>query len=395
MRAFEGIRVLDLTHVFAGPFCTFQLAVMGADVIKIESPDFPDMMRDEGNSEALNELGLSNFFVCQNSEKKSLSLNLKSDDDREFFLKLVRTADVLVQNYSGKAMERLGFSYKKLKKINSKLIYCSMTGFGKTGPKAEHPAYDSVIQAYSGLMELNGLKSTGPLRVGPAIVDYGTGIHAAFAISSALFRREITGEGLEIDLSMLDAAFMLMTSTVSDTLASGISKPSYGNNHPDYAGYGAYNTSDRMIVIGAFTKKQLNNLFLALELTEQAERVSTMSKAEIKDNNSRFRTIIESVIETNTADYWETKLNSFHVPAAKVRTLVEALASDQVKSRQVLQNSLLAEHSDQPTLLPTAAFSYSQGSPRITKAAPRINRDGGQIEKEVGDSLDVKEPYKI
>jgi len=220
MRAFEGIRVLDLTHVFAGPFCTFQLAVMGADVIKIESPDFPDMMRDEGNSEALNELGLSNFFVCQNSEKKSLSLNLKLDDDREFFLKLVRTADVLVQNYSGKAMERLGFSYKKLKKINPKLIYCSMTGFGKTGPKAEHPAYDSVIQAYSGLMELNGVKSIGPLRVGPAIVDYGTGIHAAFAISSALFRREITGEGLEIDLSMLDAASMRMPSSVSDTLAS-------------------------------------------------------------------------------------------------------------------------------------------------------------------------------
>ena len=388
MRAFEGIRVLDLTHVFAGPFCTFQLAVMGADVIKIESPDFPDMMRDEGNSESLNELGLSNFFVCQNSEKKSLLLNLKSDDDREFFFKLVRTADVLVQNYAGKVMERLGFSYEKLKKLNPKLIYCSMTGFGGTGPKAEHPAYDSVIQAYSGLMELNGLKSTGPLRVGPAIVDYGTGIHSAFAISAALFRREITGEGLEIDLSMLDAAFMLMTSTVSDSLASGISKPSYGNNHPDYAGYGTYNTSDRMIVIGAFTKKQLKNLFLALELKEQAERVSSMSKTEIKDNNARFRALIEKVVETNTADYWETKLNSLHVPAAKVRTLVEALASDQVKSRQVLQNSLLKEHPDQPAVLPTAAFSYSQGSPRITSPAPRMARDIGRTGESICDSLD-------
>ena len=388
MRAFEGIRVLDLTHVFAGPFCTFQLAVMGADVIKIESPDFPDMMRDEGNSESLNELGLSNFFVCQNSEKKSLLLNLKSDDDREFFFKLVRTADVLVQNYAGKVMERLGFSYEKLKKLNPKLIYCSMTGFGGTGPKAEHPAYDSVIQAYSGLMELNGLKSTGPLRVGPAIVDYGTGIHAAFAISSALFRREITGEGLEIDLSMLDAAFMLMTSTVSDSLASGISKPSYGNNHPDYAGYGTYNTSDRMIVIGAFTKKQLKNLFLALELKEQAEQVFSMSKTEIKDNNARFRALIEKVVETNTADYWETKLNSFHVPAAKVRTLVEALASDQVKSRQVLQNSLLKEHPDQPAVLPTAAFSYSQGSPRITSPAPRMARGSGRTREIMCDSLD-------
>ena len=156
MRAFEGIRVLDLTHVFAGPFCTFQLAVMGAEVIKIESPDLPDMMRDEGNIDELNELGLSNFYACQNSEKKSLSLNLKMNDDKQFFLKLLKTADVLVQNYSGNSIDNLGLSYKKLKKINPRLIYCSMTGYGRTGPKSEHPAYDSVIQAFSGLMELNG-----------------------------------------------------------------------------------------------------------------------------------------------------------------------------------------------------------------------------------------------
>ncbi len=387
MRAFEGIRVLDLTHVFAGPFCTFQLAVMGADVIKIESPHFPDMMRDEGNSEALNSLGLSNFFVCQNSEKKSLSLDLELGSDRKVFLKLVKTADVLVQNYSGKAMERLGLSYEKLKIINPKLIYCSMTGFGQTGPKAEDPAYDSVIQAYSGLMELNGLKSTGPMRVGPAIVDYGTGIHAAFAISSALYRRTVTGEGLEIDLSMLDAALMLMTSTVSDCLASGISQPNHGNNHPDYAGYGTYAAKDRMIMIGAFTKRQLNNLFLALGLKEQAGQVSGMKKSEIKENNSRFRFLIEKVIETKTADHWETKLNSFHVPAAKVRTLVEALRSDQIRSRRVLQNSFLTEAPCHPKVLPVAAFSYSKGSPEITRAAPRIGRDNVKIIKNASDSL--------
>ena len=135
MRAFEGIRVLDLTHVFAGPFCTYQMAVMGAEVIKIEPPNSPDMMRHEGYSETLNNLGLSNLFVCQNSEKKSLSLDLKAKDDRDFFLKLVRTADVLVQNYSGRSMEKLGFSYGEIKKINPNIIYCSMTGFGRTGPK--------------------------------------------------------------------------------------------------------------------------------------------------------------------------------------------------------------------------------------------------------------------
>ena len=167
-----------------------------------------------------------------------------------------------------------------------------MTGFGRTGPKSEHPAYDSVIQAYSGLMELNGLKSTGPLRVGPAVVDYGTGIHAAFAISSALYRRQITGKGVEIDVSMLDAALMLMTSTVSETIATGFSKPNYGNDHPDYAGYGAFKTSDRDLVIGAFTIKQTQNLFKALNLENISHEVALMSKKQLKKNKKKFKKII-------------------------------------------------------------------------------------------------------
>ena len=380
MRPFEGIRILDLTHVFAGPFCTFQLAVMGAEVIKIESPDAPDMMRDEGNFDDLNELGLSNFYICQNSEKKSLSLDLKVEKDKFFFLKLLETADVLVQNYSGNSIADLGLSYKKLKKINPRLIYCSMTGFGRTGPKSEHPAYDSVIQAYSGLMELNGLKSTGPLRVGPAVVDYGTGIHAAFAISSALYRRQITGKGLEIDVSMLDAALMLMTSTVSETIATGLSKPSYGNDHPDYAGYGAFKTSDRDLVIGAFTRKQTQNLFKALDLDDTANEISYMSKKEIKKNKKRFKKMISQVVINNTADYWEEILNKHHVPASKVRTLSEALDSEQIKSRALLQNSFLKNNFNAKRL-PTAAFSYSDGSPKITKPAQKIGKSNKDIRK--------------
>ncbi len=372
MRAFDGIRVLDLTHVFAGPFCTFQLAVMGAEVIKIESPDLPDMMRDEGSFDDLNELGLSNYYVCQNSEKKSLSLNLKKNDDKNFFLKLVKTADVLVQNYSGASIDKLGLSFKKLKKINPKLIYCSMTGFGKTGPKSEHPAYDSVIQAFSGLMEVNGLESTGPLRVGPAVVDYGTGIHAAFAISSALYRREITGEGLEIDVSMLDAALMLMTSTVSESIATGLSMPNYGNDHPNNAGYGTFKASDRDLVIGAFTKKQIQNLFITLQLKEVANEIGLMSKKQIKMHKNKFKKMIAKVILTKTADYWEDLLNSHHVPASKVRTLTEALSSEQIKSRRVLQKSLLDENTLHSKKLPTAAFSYSSGSPKITMSAQKL-----------------------
>ena len=382
MRPFEGIRVLDLTHVFAGPFCTFQLAVMGAEVIKIESPNAPDMMRDEGNFDDLNELGLSNFYICQNSEKKSLSLDLKIEKDKVFFLKLLKKSDVLVQNYAGNSIDNLGLSYKKLKKINPGLIYCSMTGFGKTGPKSKHPAYDSVIQAFSGLMELNGLKSTGPLRVGPAVVDYGTGIHAAFAISSALYRRQITGKGIEIDVSMLDAALMLMTSTVSETIATGISKPNYGNDHPDYAGYGAFKTGDRDLVIGAFTKKQTQNLFKALNLENISHEISLMSKKQLKKNKKKFKKIISKVLICNTADYWEEILNKHHVPASKIRTLSEALNSEQIKSRAVLQKSLLKNNFNSKRL-PTAAFSYSVGSPQITKPAQKLGKNDNEIRKKV------------
>ena len=382
MRPFEGIRVLDLTHVFAGPFCTFQLAVMGAEVIKIESPNSPDMMRDEGNFDDLNELGLSNFYICQNSEKKSLSLDLKAEKDKDFFLKLLKKSDVLVQNYAGNSIDNLGLSYKKLKKINPGLIYCSMTGFGKTGPKSKHPAYDSVIQAFSGLMELNGLKSTGPLRIGPAVVDYGTGIHAAFAISSALYRRQITGKGIEIDVSMLDAALMLMTSTVSETIATGISKPNYGNDHPDYAGYGAFKTGDRDLVIGAFTKKQTQNLFKALNLENFSHEISLMSKKQLKKNKKKFKKIISKVLICNTADYWEEILNKHHVPASKIRTLSEALNSEQIKSRAVLQKSLLKNNFNSKRL-PTAAFSYSDGSPQITKPAQKLGKNDNEIRKKV------------
>ena len=177
MQPFEGIRVLDLTHVLAGPFCAFQLATLGADVIKIEPPDSPDMIRDEGSSAELNAALTGTYFMPQAAGKRSLVLDLKLSQGREVFLKLVATADVVIQNYSGAALERLGLGYEDLLKGRPDLIHCSLTGYGRTGPKAEHPAYDLVIQAYTGLMYANGWGNDGdfPLRVGPPVIDYGTG----------------------------------------------------------------------------------------------------------------------------------------------------------------------------------------------------------------------------
>ena len=372
----QGVKVVACSTAQAGTVPYMLMADLGADVIKVEMPGTGDPSRTAGELKG----HISSFFETNNRGVKSITLNLKTDEGRAILHRLIKDADVFGQNFRPGAAEKNGFGYEELKKINPGLIYCSMTGFGKTGPKSQHPAYDSVIQAFSGLMELNGLKSTGPLRVGPAVVDYGTGIHAAFAISSALYRRQITGKGIEIDVSMLDAALMLMTSTVSETIATGISKPNYGNDHPDYAGYGTFKTSDRDLVIGAFTKKQTQNLFKALKLENISHEVALMSKKQLKKNKKKFKKIISKVVICKTADYWEEVLNKHHVPASKIRTLSEALDSEQIKSRAVLQNSFLKNNLNAKRL-PTAAFSYSDGSPKITKPAQKIGKSDKDIRK--------------
>ena len=336
MRPFEGIRILDLTHVFAGPFCTFQLAVMGAEVIKIESPNAPDMMRDEGNFDDLNELGLTNFYICQNSEKKSLSLDLKVEKDKIFFLKLLETADVLVQNYSGNSIADLGLSYKKLKKINPRLIYCSMTGFGRTGPKSEHPAYDSVIQAYSGLMELNGLKSTGPLRVGPAVVDYGTGIHAAFAISSALYRRQITGKGLEIDVSMLDCQIAILENAIARYLAKNeIPKP-MGSRHPSIAPFEAFKTKDTHIIIAAGNDKLFEKLCNLLKIPEISNDEKFSDNSSRSKNMDELKKILETKLSNKDTKEWVKVMEKEKIPCGPIFNIKEAVENPQVDARNMI-----------------------------------------------------------
>ena len=216
MQAFNDIRVIDLTHVIAGPFCTYQLAVMGADVIKIEPPQNPDMSRTSGvplsDEDGAN---LCSDFTAQNANKRALCIDLKRDEGKAILRRLIADADVFVENYRSGAMTKIGFDYAAVKALCADIIYCSITGFGQTGPLAERTAYDNVIQAYSGLMSATGDAQNAPLKVGPPVLDYGTGIQAAFAIAAALYQRAKNGEGQRIDVAMLDAAIMLMSSHVT------------------------------------------------------------------------------------------------------------------------------------------------------------------------------------
>ena len=386
MKPLEGVRVLDLTHVLAGPFCTYQLAVLGADVIKIEPPDNPDMTRKEGVVPALNEAAYGTYFQAQNAGKRAITVNLKDEAGRDVLRRLIKTADVLVQNYAGDALEELGFGYDAVLKIQPKLIYCTLTGFGRTGPKANHPAYDVVIQAFSGLMSANGTPDTGPVRVGPPMVDYGTGAQAALAISAALLQRERTGKGQRIDVSMLDAALMLMSANVTDTLTTGKPPQPHGTNHPHYAGYRTFETADGLLMVGAWTNRQLSRLFIAVGEPERATQILQVPRSQVGEMAADDAGILSGHLKSRSAEQWETILNDARVPAARVRTLDQALAHDQVKSRRVVQQAGRdpAEHG--PPAFPVAAFSYDHGSPDLMRPPPRVGEHTDEVLSELGFS---------
>ncbi len=386
MKPFEGIRVLDLTHVLAGPFCTYQLGVLGADVIKIEPPDAPDMTREEGVVPALNDTAYGTYFQAQNAGKRAITLNLEEEAGRDVLRRLIKTADVLVQNYAGDALEELGFGYDAASTIQPKLIYCTLTGFGRTGPKANHPAYDVVIQAFSGLMSANGTPETGPVRVGPPMVDYGTGAQAALAISAALLQREKTGRGQRIDVSMLDAALMLMSANVTDTLTTGKPPQPHGNNHPSYAGYRTFETADGLLMVGAWTNRQLSRLFEAVGEPTRAAHILQVPRARVGDMAADDAGLISDHLKSRSAEHWEAVLNDARIPAARVRTLDEALAHEQVGSRRVVQQAGPAPADTGPSAFPVAAFSYDHGTPGLDRPPPHVGEHTDEVLTELGFS---------
>jgi len=382
-RPFEGIRIIDITHVLAGPFAAYQLAVLGADVIKVEHPDEPDQSRETGTDRTLNRQNMGTSFLTQGSNKKSITLDLKTEAGCEILKKLVARADALVENYRPGAFEALGLGYEALSKINPRLIYCSISAFGQDGLRREQTAYDHVIQATSGIMASTGTEEVNPIKIGAPAVDYATGTMGAFALASALFQRERTGKGQHIDLAMLGVAMMMQASLMTGYFRNGSEPKPHGNKQP-FATNSAYDAKEGMVMIGASNIRQQARFWRAVERTDM---IKTDNEARV-DDREREAEIIADIIKTKTADEWEVYFQARHVPAARVRTMAEALADPHFTGRRVFHKFDSVAGIDGPVGVPLAAFRFAHGGPSIERPPPEFGADTDAVLAEHGYSAE-------
>jgi crotonobetainyl-CoA:carnitine CoA-transferase CaiB-like acyl-CoA transferase len=381
MRPFEGIRVIDATHVLAGPFAAYQLAVLGADVIKIEDPNDPDQSRANGTDKALHRINMGTSFLTQASNKRSMALDLKQATDRDILKALVKTADVFVENYRPGAFEALGLGYNAFAALNPRLIYASFSAFGQHGPRGTQTAYDHVIQATSGLMAMTGTEDVHPVKIGAPAVDYMTGMTGAFALSAALYQRERTGKGQRIDMAMLDVAMTMMASHLTGYLRNGKHPKPHGNRHP-HATNGAFVTADRSIVmLGASNIRQQKRLWTLLGRPDMIKN----SNDERDADHEREVATLEEIMKTRTAAEWEEFLMPRHVPAARVRTMGEALADPQIESRGVIHRHEAGGNGVEGGFsVPLAAFKFAHNGPRIDSPPPGFGQHNEEIMVELG-----------
>ncbi|PNW08555.1 crotonobetainyl-CoA:carnitine CoA-transferase CaiB-like acyl-CoA transferase [Microbacterium sp. AG157] len=328
-----GITVLDLTNVLAGPYAAYQLALMGADVIKVETPEGGDLARRLGTSAELNAQLLGISFLAQNAQKRSITLDLKTERGAEALCRLVATADVLVENFRPGVLERLGFGWDHLRALNSRLILCQVSGFGQTGPMRTKPAYDQIIQGYSGMMSVTGTAETGPLRAGFPLADTIGGLAAAFAISSALAGRARTGAGAVIDVSMLETAVTAMGWVVSNLLVDGHEPRPLGNDNGTAAPSGAFTTADGMLNIAANKQEQFELLCTLVGRPDLVTDDRFSERESRKRHRAALTAELESALAARPADEWEDILSSAGVPAAAVLRVDEMLRSPQILDR--------------------------------------------------------------
>ncbi|RWD30364.1 CaiB/BaiF CoA-transferase family protein [Mesorhizobium sp.] len=375
----SGIRVLDLTNVLAGPYCAYQLALLGADVIKVEAPQGGDLARQLGGSPELNSAGMGASFLAQNAGKRSVVLDLKQEADRERFLDLVGSADALVENFRPGVMDRLGLGFARLKEVRPSLIYCAISGFGQTGPMRDNPAYDQIIQGLSGIMSITGTPETAPLRVGYPVADTLGGLVGAFAIAAALVKQKTTGEGAFLDVSMLECTLSALGWPVSNYLTADVEPQPMGNENMTAAPSGTFRTGDGLLNIAANKQEQFVALCRLVGLPELASDPRFAERETRKRNRIALKALIEDALANGSAAAWEETLNRAAVPAGRVLTIPQVLAEQQVIEREMTTRFDGMPNIDRPLTVVRGGFMVDGAAPLPTKPPPALGEHMDEV----------------
>jgi crotonobetainyl-CoA:carnitine CoA-transferase CaiB-like acyl-CoA transferase len=380
----DGIRVLDLTNVLAGPFGAYQLALLGAEVIKVEAPGAGDLARQLGADPALNKALMGASFLAQNAGKRSITINLKSAAGKDVFRRLVRTADVVIENFRPGVMERLGLGYDALRELEPGLVYCAISGFGQDGPLRDNPAYDQIVQGLSGVMSVTGDAASAPLRVGYPVADTIGGLTAAFAIAAALVRRGRSGEGECIDVSMLEATLVTMGWQVSNWLIAGVHPQPLGNENMTAAPSGLFATGDGPLNIAANQQQQFEVLARLIGRPELAADPRFADREDRKRNRFALKAEIEAALAAKSAREWSALFNAQGVPAGEVLDIPEVLEHPQVTERELVKTFAGAPGAGKPVAVVRSGFRLKSGDPAPASPPPALGADTGDVLASLG-----------
>ncbi len=380
-RALDGIRIIDFSKALAGPYCTMLLADMGAEVIKVEMPGSGDDSRGWGPPFIEGEAA---YFLSVNRNKKSITLNLKDPKAKEIALKIIEKADIVLESNRPGVMTKLGLDYETVKKINPGIIYCSISGFGQTGPYSKRPGFDQVIQGYGGIMGLTGEKGGGPLKVGIAVTDIATGMFAATGILTALYHRERTGQGQHVDASMLDGQVSWLTYQAGRYLASGNVPQRIGSAHPLIVPYQDFEASDGFINIAAGNDNLWKKFCAVTDLSDIADDPKFATNPKRVENRDEVVEIVSKKINTKTMQEWLDILNDAGVPCGPIYTVDQIFNDPQVLAREMLVE---VDHPKCGKIQVTGSpIKLSETPAEITTHPPMLGEHNSSILQEFGFS---------
>ncbi len=397
-RALDGIKVLDLSRVLAGPWSTQILADFGADVIRIELPGKGDDTRGWGPPflrlpDGSDDLQESAYYLCANRNKRSMAVDLVNPEGAALIRRLAAEADILVENFKLGGLARYGLDYASIRGLNPRIVYCSITGFGQTGPYAARPGYDFVAQAMGGFMSITGDERSGPLRGGVAIADLSTGMYATVSILAALRHSERTGEGQQIDIALLDTQLAMLANQASSWLVGGINPGRLGNRHPTVVPYTTFEVGGRLLVIAIGNDSQFRAFCNEMGVPELADDPRFAKGQQRQINREVLEATIQDLVREEESERLMERLERIKVPAGPVNTIAEIFADPVVEARGTVQHIARADGVDIPTVAFPGKLSETPADYRC--APPRVGEHSREVLREwlslADDELDALE----